>query len=89
MCYLFSMHMTLYYVLGEALDRIKITFVDKAVQCKTEIHENTHVNQLHMTNFEKKVTPTTERNTGPIKDYSRMYMAIKALYNSKLEHRDN
>ncbi|XP_077282780.1 mutagen-sensitive 304 isoform X2 [Temnothorax americanus] len=77
----------------EALDRIKTTFiVDKDVQCETETrYENTHVNQLHMTNFEKKVTPTTERSrhTGPIENYNKVYMAIKALYNSKSQHRDN
>ncbi|XP_071643287.1 uncharacterized protein Mus304 isoform X1 [Temnothorax longispinosus] len=75
----------------EALDRIKTTFiVDKDVQCETETrYENTHVNQLHMTNFEKKVTPTTERSrhTGPIENYNKVYMAIKALYNSKSTQR--
>ncbi|XP_039303351.1 uncharacterized protein LOC105195921 isoform X2 [Solenopsis invicta] len=75
----------------EALDRIKTTFI-KNVQCEAEAYyENIHVNQLHMTNFEKKVTPTTEKNrhTGPVENYTRMYMAIKALYNSKMEHRNN
>ncbi|XP_011707988.1 PREDICTED: uncharacterized protein LOC105462835 [Wasmannia auropunctata] len=77
----------------EALDRIKTTFiVDKGVQYETETHnENIHINQMHMTNFEKKVTPTTERNhhTGPIENYNRVYMAIQALYNSKMENRND
>ena len=73
------------------MDRIKTTFI-KNIQCEAEAYyENVHVNQLHMTNFEKKVTPTTEKNrhTGPVENYSRIYMAIKALYNSKMEYRNN
>ncbi|KYM98586.1 hypothetical protein ALC62_10554 [Cyphomyrmex costatus] len=75
----------------EALDRIKTTFiVDKGIQCETKIHENIHVNQLHMTNFEKKVTPTTEYcYTESVENYNRACMAIKALYNSKMECRGN
>ncbi|XP_011870203.1 PREDICTED: uncharacterized protein LOC105563313 [Vollenhovia emeryi] len=77
----------------EALDRIKTTFIiDKGIQYETETHcENTHVGQLHMTNFKKKVIPTAERNnhTGPIENYNRAYMAIKTLYNSKYIYRNN
>ncbi|KYN36520.1 hypothetical protein ALC56_09115 [Trachymyrmex septentrionalis] len=77
----------------EALDRIKTTFiVDKGIQYETETHhENIQVNQLHMTNFEKKVIPTTEKYcyTESIENYNRACMAIKALYNSNMEYRDN
>lgn len=91
---LFAFHIDNIYitVLGEALDRIKTTFiVDKGVQCETEIRDTIHVNQLHMTNFDKRVTPTTERNRhiGSIENYNRIYMAIKALYNSKTEYKNN
>ena len=81
------------YVLGEALDRIKTIFiVDKGIQYETETHhENIQVNQLHMTNFEKKVIPTTEKYCyiESIENYNRACMAIKALYNSNMEYRDN
>ncbi|XP_036148826.1 uncharacterized protein LOC105833730 isoform X2 [Monomorium pharaonis] len=75
----------------EALDRIKTTFIiDKGVQCEDEKHKNVHVNQLHMTNFEKKISATEKnRYIGSVENYSRVYMAIKALYNSKTECRDN
>ncbi|XP_011061730.1 PREDICTED: uncharacterized protein LOC105150397 [Acromyrmex echinatior] len=77
----------------EALDRIKTTFiVDKGIQYETEIHhENIQINQLHMTNFEKKVIPTTEKYcyTESIENYNRACMAIKALYNSNMEYGDN
>ncbi|KAL0107274.1 hypothetical protein PUN28_015661 [Cardiocondyla obscurior] len=76
----------------EALDRIKNTFVvDKGIQSiKTETHYE-KIDQLYMTNFEKKATPTTERNnrTRSVENYSRTYSAIKTLYNSKLEYRNN
>lgn len=92
---LFTFHASVIfiYVLGEALDRIKTTFiVDKGIQYETETHyENIQVNQLHMTNFEKKVIPTTEKYcyTEPIENYNRACMAIKALYNSNMEYRSN
>lgn len=76
------------------MDRIKITFIiDKNVQSETEIsHKNTCVNQLSLAHFKKKDTPATrnrhiEKST---ENFSRIHMAIKALYNSKiLEYRDN
>ncbi|KYN09509.1 hypothetical protein ALC57_18377 [Trachymyrmex cornetzi] len=75
----------------EALDRIKTTFiVDKGIQYETH-HENIQVNQLHMTNFEKKVIPTTEKYcyTESTENYNTACMAIKSLYNSNMEYRNN
>lgn len=82
----------IYYIilfLGEALERIRTTFIiDKGIHCEIETHENIYVNQLHMTNFKKKVTPTIERNryTGSVESYNRIYIAIKASYNSKIDY---
>lgn len=77
------------------MDRIKITFnVDKSAQGETEMqHKNIHVSKLSLTSFKKKVTPATRNNDikklSSAESLNRVYMAIKALYNSKTEYKDN
>ncbi|GAB1869537.1 hypothetical protein CAJAP_10616 [Camponotus japonicus] len=75
----------------EALDIIKITLFNKSIQNEAEIlHEDIHVYQLNIRNFKKKIVPGTKRDhVETIKDYNRIYMTIKALYNSKSEYKEN
>lgn len=75
----------------EALERIKTTYiVDKGIQNETETHhKNTAVNQLNVTSLRKKITPATSNHIGTTDNFDRTHMAIKALYNMKLECRDN
>lgn len=73
-------------VLGEALDRIKNTFIfDKGLQSETETHYQNvpNFNQLCMINLKKKVTPATKRNQNSESVDKRTYMTMKALYHSK------
>ncbi|KAL6266027.1 hypothetical protein P5V15_002881 [Pogonomyrmex californicus] len=67
----------------EALERIKTTFIDKSVHCETETSKDIHDSQLHITDFKKRIVPTTEKSTRTIENYDKVYMAIRAIYNSK------
>lgn len=77
-------------ILGEALERIKSTYIiDKGIQNETETHhKNTAVNQLNVASLRKKIIPTTRNHVGTTENFDRTHMAIKALYNSKMECRN-
>lgn len=75
-----------YNILGEALNRIKTTFiVDKSPHTEIEIHQkSSYMNQLSMKSFKKKAIPSTNSyRTQSTENFNRKYMAIKALYNAK------
>jgi len=77
-------------VLGEALDRIKNTFIlDKGAQSETETHYQNapHVNRLFMKHFEK--TPAPSRNQDVRSIDNRTCVTMKALYHSKIEYYKN
>ncbi|XP_014485475.1 PREDICTED: uncharacterized protein LOC106749988 isoform X2 [Dinoponera quadriceps] len=75
----------------ETLERIKSTYiVDKGIQNEIEAqHKNTCVTQLSMANFKKKVIPAVRNYSGMTENFDRIHMAIKALYNFKVEFKDN
>ncbi|XP_019700754.1 uncharacterized protein LOC105191407 isoform X2 [Harpegnathos saltator] len=75
----------------EALERIKSTYIlDKGVQNEIETHhKNIRITQLNIANFEKKVIPATKNDVKTTLNFDKIHMAIKALYNFKLEYKDN
>lgn len=85
-----DIYVYIFFFSGEALDIIKITLFNKSIQSETEIpHEDIHVYQLNIRTCKKNVLGTKRDHVETIKNYNRIYMTIKALYNSKLEYKDN
>jgi len=72
-------------ILGEALDRIKSTFIlDKGIQSEIEIrHKDVSIQSI--TSKQEVVPIANNYHTGTFENYNRMYAAVKALYNSKIE----
>ncbi|XP_072755472.1 uncharacterized protein Mus304 isoform X2 [Anoplolepis gracilipes] len=74
----------------EALDIIKITLFNKSIQNETEVpHKDINVYELNIRNKKKIIPGIKSDRIETIKDYNRIYMTIKALYNSKPEYKNN
>jgi len=89
LCFMYIIIIIIIIILGEALDRIKSTFIlDKGIQSEVEIrHKDVSINQSITS---KQEVPTANNyHTGTFENYNRMYAAVKALYNSKIEYKDN
>ncbi|XP_011342907.1 uncharacterized protein LOC105282560 isoform X2 [Ooceraea biroi] len=85
----FSNNLILHRNEQEALDRIRSTFIfDKGVQNEAETHHKDTSVIRSVTSKQEVIPATRNYHTGAVKN-NRMYAAVKTLYNSKMDYKNN